>query len=360
MDDDPTLLKMGTLKTTYKAMNLGIEEDPKNINVYEGLTLEEFTKWYQFFKSNKSAFAWTYKDLKGVPLEICKHQITLEDNVKPIRQRPYRLNPKYSSMVHEDIKKLLECGFIYPVPYNEWVSPIVIVPKKNGKIRICLDYRKLNNVTKKDHILLPFTNTILDIIAGHEMYSLMDGFSGYNQIGISKVHQLLTVFTTDESVYAHNKMPFGLYNAPATYQRLVITAFQEYLHNFMESFLDDFCEFSSKAKHAECLKKYFLKCHEYGISLDATKSQFLVLYGKLLGHIVSVQGMAMDPDKVAAIANLPIPNTVSEVKGFLEHTRYYKRYIYKYATIALPLTQILKKSSYHLYGHLVVLKLLRD
>jgi hypothetical protein len=83
-DDDPTPLKMGTLKTAYKEMNLGTNEDPKNINVYEGLISEEFTIWYNFFKSNKSAFAWTYKDLKGVPPDICEHQIILEDNVKPI------------------------------------------------------------------------------------------------------------------------------------------------------------------------------------------------------------------------------------------------------------------------------------
>jgi hypothetical protein len=172
----------------------------------------------------------------------------------------------------------------------------------------------------------------------------MDGFSGYNQIGISKAHQLLIAFTTDSGVYAHNKMPFGLCNAPTTYQRLVITTFQEYLHKFIELFLDDFCVFSTKVNHVDCLAKCFAKCHEYGISLNATKSQFSVPYGKLLGHIVFVQGMATDPDKVAVIINLPIPNTVSEVKGFLGHIGYYRRYIYKYATLALPLTQLLKKS----------------
>jgi hypothetical protein len=93
------------------------------------------------------------------------------------------------------------------------------------------------------------------MVAGHEIYSLMDGFSGYNKIRISKVHQLLTAFTTDAGVYAYNKMLFGLCNTPATYQRLVITAFQEYLHKFIALFLDDFCVFSSKAKNAECLTK---------------------------------------------------------------------------------------------------------
>jgi hypothetical protein len=246
MNDDPTPLTMDTLKIAYKEMNLGTDQDPKNINVYDGLSPEEFTTWHKFFKANKSTFAWTYKDLKGVPPDICEHQIILENNVKAIRQRSYRLNPKYALMVQEEIKKLLECGFIYHVPYSEWVSPIVIVPKKNGKICICQDYRKLNSVTKKDHFPLPFTDTLLDVVAGHEMYSLMDGFSGYNQIGISKAHQLLTAFTTDSGVYAHNKMPFGLCNVPATYQRLVITAFQEYLHKFIELFLDDFCVFSTK------------------------------------------------------------------------------------------------------------------
>jgi len=182
-------------------------------------------------------------------------------------------------LVQEKIKKLLECGFIYLVPYSEWVSPTVIVPKKNGKIQICQDYRKLNNVTKKDHFPLPFTDTLLDVVVGHEMYSLMDGFLEYNQIGINKAHQLLTAFTTDVGVYAHSKIPFGLCNAPATYQRLVITAFQEYLHKFIESFLDDICMFSSEDKHAKCLEKCFLKCDEYGISLNAAKSQFLVHMG---------------------------------------------------------------------------------
>jgi hypothetical protein len=172
MDDDPTPLKMGTLKIAYKEMNLGIDKDPKNINIYDGLSSKEFPAWHKFFKAIKSAFAWTYKDFKGVPAEICKHQISLENNVKPIRQRPYRLNPKYLLMVQEEIKKLLECGFIYPVLYSEWVSFIVIVPKKNRKIQICQDYRKLNSVTKKDQFPLGFIDILLDIVAGHEMYSL--------------------------------------------------------------------------------------------------------------------------------------------------------------------------------------------
>ena len=111
------------------------------------------------------------------------------------------MNPKYSLMVKEEIDKLLEAGFIFPVPHSEWVSPIVVVPKKprlNGerKIRVCQDYRKLNQATKKDHHPLPFSDVILDVVAGHQAYSFLDGYAGYNQVWIRKQDQLLTSFTT--------------------------------------------------------------------------------------------------------------------------------------------------------------------
>ena len=127
-----------------------------------------------------STFAWLCKDLKGIPPEVCQHHIILEEGAKPIRQRQCRLNPKYSLFVKEELDKLLDIGFIYPVPFSEWVSPIVIVPKKNGKLCICQDFQALNKATKKDYFPLPFIDAILDVVVGHECYSFLDGFSGYN------------------------------------------------------------------------------------------------------------------------------------------------------------------------------------
>jgi hypothetical protein len=316
----------------------------KNIRVYSSLTTELFKEWLQFFKDTQDVFAWTYKDLKGVPPKICQHQIVLEANAKPVRQRQYRMNPKYSLMVKEETDKLLECGFIYPVPYSEWVSPIVVVPKKNGKLRICVDFRKLNFVTQKDYFPLPFTDAILDGVAGHECYSFLDGFSGYNQVMIAPACRAYTTFTTDWGTFAYNVMPFGLCNAPATFQRVMTTAFQKYLRKFIEIFLDDFCVFSTRQQHAECLKKCFEQCREYGISINAAKSEFLVPCGRLLGHIVSKEGIAVDPDKVAAILLLPIPEHITGVKAFLGATSYYRRHIYFYAQIAAPLTYLTKQT----------------
>ena len=144
-----------------------------------------------------STFAWSYKDLKGIPPEVCQHHIILEEGAKPIRQRQRRLNPKYSLLVKEELDKLLDIGFIYPVPFSEWVSPIVIIPKKNGKLRICQDFCALNKATKKDYFLLPFTDAILDAVAGHECYSFLDGFLGYNQVQIAQEDKVKTTFTTD-------------------------------------------------------------------------------------------------------------------------------------------------------------------
>jgi hypothetical protein len=341
---DPTSLHKESLKTPLQSMNLGIEEVPKIINIYSKMTKVEFKYWYNFFKRHKGVFAWNYTDLKGVPSEICEHKIDLEPDAKPVRQRQYRMNPKYSLMVKEEIDKLLECGFIFLVPHSEWVSPIVIVPKKNGKLRIWQDYRKLNSVTKKDHFPLPFTDTLLDSVAGFECYSFLDGFSGYNQIRIALRDKLLTTFTTDWGIFAHNVMPFGLCNAPPTFQRLMTIAFQEYSRKFIEIFLEDFCVFSSKANYAESLEKCFEQCKEYGISINAAKSQFAVPFGKLVGHIVSSQGIATDLDKVAIIIELPIPINVTRIRAFLGHVGYYRRYIYKYANIAIPLTELTKKS----------------
>lgn len=111
-----------------------------------------------------------YADLKGIPKTVCEHRITLVPDPTSVRQRQHRLNPKYSLIVKEELDKLLCMGFIYPVLYSEWVSPMVMVPKKNGKIRICQDFWKLNTAIKKDYFSLPFTDSILDAVAGHECY----------------------------------------------------------------------------------------------------------------------------------------------------------------------------------------------
>ena len=164
------------------------------------------------------------------------------------------MNPKYSLTVKEKIDKLLECGKLL---YSEWISLIVMIPKKNEKFQICHDFCKLNSITKKDYFPLPFINAILDGVARYECYSFLDVFSGYNQVQIAIEDRPLTTFTIDWDTFVYNIMPFGLFNALATLQRAMTSVFQQYLRKFIEIFLDNFCAFSSKASHAECFTKCF-------------------------------------------------------------------------------------------------------
>ena len=170
-------------------------------------------------------FAFTYKDMKGIPPHVCEHKIELQSEAKPVRQMHYRMNPNYAAKVKEEIDKYLEAKFIYPVDKTKWLSPIVIVPKKNGKIRVCVDYRELNAVTKVDPFPLPFTESILEAVAGYEMYTLMDRYSDSNQIMIASEDQLKISFIIEYGAFASWVIPFGLMCAPTTFQRGMIKIF---------------------------------------------------------------------------------------------------------------------------------------
>ena len=147
-------------------------------------------------------FAWSYKDLKGVDPAVCQHTIPLQDDAKPSRQRPYLYNKNYKMKIEEEINRLREAGFIYEIEHTEWVSPLVVVPKKNGKLRVCVNLKKVNAATIRDHYPLPITDHVLERVAGAEAYSFLDGFSGYNQLSIAPEDQHKMAFATEQGTFA--------------------------------------------------------------------------------------------------------------------------------------------------------------
>jgi hypothetical protein len=196
----------------------------------------------------KDVFAWSYKELKGIPRKVCEHKIDLMVNAQLIKQK-VKMNPNYAFKVREDLDKLLNIEFIYIIETIQRLSPLVIVPKKNGKLFICVDYWKLKTQTKKDPFMLPFLDSIFHSMVRHKMYSFMDGYSNYNQAKMAKENKEKTTFNFKWVAYAYNVMPFGLCNAPATFQKVVTKAFKEYLNKFMQVFLDDFNVYGSKRDH---------------------------------------------------------------------------------------------------------------
>ena len=285
----------------------------------------------------KDVFAWSFDDMKGLDPAFCQHQINLHKDAKPVQQRRYRLNPNYAIKVKEEIDKLLKVGFIRPVKKSTWLSPIVVVPKKNGKIRVCVDYRKLNAATITDAFPLPFTDGILDAVAGHEIYSFLDGFSGYNQVRMNPEDQEKTAFVTEWGVFVAVVMMFGLKTAPATFQRVIQEIFGEYIPAFMQVFLDDFAVYSRKADHFEHLRLCLEKCRKGRLSLNPAKCAFGVMSGTLLGHIVSQEGIAVDPDKVKAIIEATPPTNAKALSRFLGQIRWHSRMMRYLADIAIPL-----------------------
>ena len=184
---------------------------------------------------------------------------------------------------------------------------------------------------------------ILDNISGHECYSFLDGFSGYNQDFIQLEDQLKTTFTTEWSTFAFNQMPFGLCNAPETFQRLMMDIFQDFLRNFLEVFIDDFTVFSNLTDHLGFLKKTFERCRETNLKVHLGKCFLGMTSGVLLGHVVSKSGLEVDLDKVKVILALIASRNVREIRGFLGCVGYYRRFIENYAWKARSLTKLLKK-----------------
>ena len=183
----------------------------------------------------------------------------MEDKYKPIVQPQRRLNPSMQEVVHKEVLKLLDVGIIYPISNNAWVSPVQVVPKKGGitvikndnneliptrmvtRWRICIDYRRLNDATRKDHFPLPSIDQMLERLVRHAYYCFLDGYSGYNQIAIAPEDQENTTFTCPYGTFAYR--PFGLCNALATFQRCMMSIFSDMVENFLEVFMDDFSVF---------------------------------------------------------------------------------------------------------------------
>ncbi|GJY20806.1 reverse transcriptase domain-containing protein [Tanacetum coccineum] len=241
-----------------------LEEDNKlPVIISKDLSNDEKTALIKVLKSRKRAIAWKLSDIKGIDPEFCSHKILLEEDYEPSVQHQRRVNPKIHDVIKKEVKKLLDAGLIYPISDSPWVSPVHCVPKKGGMTvitneenelvptrlvtgwRVCIDYRKLNEATRKDHFPLPFMDQMLERLTGNESYCFLDGFSGYFQIPIDPNDQEKTTFTCPYGMFAYRRMPFGLCNAPGTFQRCMMAIFHDMIEKTMEVFMDDFSVFGN-------------------------------------------------------------------------------------------------------------------
>ena len=214
------------------------------------------------------------------------------------------------------------------VEYPEWLANVVPVPKKDGKVRVCVDFRDLNKASPKDDFPLPHIDMLVDSTAGHSMLSFMDGFSGYSQILMAPEDMEKTSFITEWGTYCYRVMPFGLKNVGATYQRAVTTLFHDMMHRDVEVYVDDMIVKSrGRLDHLSALEKFFERIRQFKLRLNPKKCTFGVTSGKLLGYMVSERGIEAYPNKIRAILDMSVLKIEREIKGFLGRLQYISRFI---------------------------------
>ncbi|GJW68498.1 putative nucleotidyltransferase, ribonuclease H [Tanacetum coccineum] len=273
-------------------------------------------------------------DIKGISPSFCTHKILIEESFKPVIQPQRCLNLKVQDVVKNKIVRLLDSGLIYLISDSPWVSPIHVVLKKGGMIvvlndnnelilsrtvtgwRVCIDYRKLNDATRKDHFPLPFIDQMFERLSGNEYYCFLDGFSRFFQIPIAPEDQEKTTFTCPYGTFVYRRMPFGLCNVPTTFQRCMTAIFHDIVEDFMEVFMDDFSVFGNSFDQClDNLDKMLGRCEETNLVLNWEKCHFMVKEGIVLGHKISEKGIEVDKAKIDVIAKLPYLTNVKGVRN---------------------------------------------
>ncbi|XP_043699972.1 uncharacterized protein LOC122650638 [Telopea speciosissima] len=258
----PPKLELKPLPSTLKYAFLG-EGETLSVIISSDLSSRQEAQLLEVLSEYKAAIGWSLADLKGIDPSVCMHQIYCEEGAKPFRDPQRRLNPNIREVVKNEVVKWLDAGIKYPISDIQWVSPTQVVPKKSSIMvvpndqgdlvptrtttgwRVCIDYQKLNKVTRKDHFPLPFIDQILEKLAGQSYFYFLDDYLGYNQVPICPSDQEKTTFTCPFGTFAFRRMPFGLCNAPTTFQGCMVTIIFDMVCQSLEVFMDDFSIFGS-------------------------------------------------------------------------------------------------------------------
>ncbi|UYV82933.1 hypothetical protein LAZ67_22001433 [Cordylochernes scorpioides] len=287
-----------------------------------------------------------YEDLFSSGLgrsNLAKHRIDTE-GAKPIKHKPYRVSAKEREIIKEQIDEMLRDGIIRPSS-SPWSFPVILVKKRDGKYRFCVDYRKLNDVTVKDVYPIPRIDEVLDTLQGSKYFSAIDLKSGYWQVEVEEKDKEKTAFTTAHGLYEFNVMPFGLCNAPATFERNMENMLGNLRWQICLCYLDDVIiyssDFSTHLKRIEAVLKCF---REANLKLNNKKCQFAFEELEILGHITNQHGIKPAEHNIKAIRDFPRPKKIKEVQSFLGMCSYYRKFIKGFSKIADPLTSLIKKN----------------
>ncbi|UYV66998.1 hypothetical protein LAZ67_4003622, partial [Cordylochernes scorpioides] len=291
--------------------------------------------------SFKGVFLPTMKNANKVQNRV-KHRIHTGDH-HPIKQRPYRVSKREREIMQKEVDTMLERKVIQPSE-SPWSAPVVLVKKKDGTWRFCVDFRRLNHITKKDVYPLPRIDDVLDHLSSARYYSTMDLKTGYWQVEVDERDREKTAFVTPDGLYEFMVIPFGLCNAPATFERMMDNVLMGLKWNICLCYLDDIVVYSDTfEEHLERLSKVLSCLQQAGLTINQDKCLFGSTRIKILGHVVDKDGIQPDSEKVEAIKKFPVPKSVCDIQSYLGLCSYYRRFIKNFSKIAAPLQILLKK-----------------
>ena len=300
----------------------------------------------EMLKELLGEFATLFPDVPG-KTTVAVHDIDV-GNAPPIKQHPYRVNPVKLRLMQNEVEYMLKNGIIEPSK-SQWSSPCVLVPKSDGTFRFCTDFRKINGISKTDTYPIPRVDDCIDRI-GHAKYvSKFDLLKGYWQVPLTKRAQELSAFVTPDGLFQYRVMPFGLKNAPATFQRMM----NNVIHGLegCDAYIDDLVLYSQCWEdHKQLLKKFFGRLQDANLTVNLHKSEFCRARVVFLGHIVGQGEVSPVTSKVDAIVNFPTPMDKREVMRFLGMAGYYRKFCCNFSTVAAPLTTLLQKRKEFLWS----------
>ena len=310
------------------------------------LTETQQEKFTTLLHTNAKLFARDLTELGQT--NVLAHVIDT-GTARPMKQIPYRAAPKEQEFIKEEIDRMLKNDLIRPST-SAWASPVVVVKKKNGKLRFCVDFRKLNSVTNRDSYPLPRIDDLIDTVGNATWFSSLDLASGYWQVQVHPADVPKTAFTTKYGLFEFKVMPFGLCNAPATFQRLMDHVLGDINRKFALVYIDDIIIFSQTfEEHLAHIEEVMKRIKAAGLRLNFEKCEFVSRYTTFLGHIIGKDGVKPDPTNIEKIKNHAVPVNVTQLKGFLGLAGYYRKFIRGFSSLAEPLNQLMRKDEPYIW-----------
>jgi hypothetical protein len=315
-----------------KTVPLDQATSKKMVIISEDLTSHDEERLLSCLSKNKDVFAWSALNLVGVSHSVIEHSLGIDASMRPKKQRLRKMSDEKIEATKAEVHRLLEANFIEPVAYPMWLANVVMVQKKSGKWRTCIDFTSLNKACPKDNFPLPRIDKIVDSAAGCEFMSLLDCFSGYHQIYMKEEDKVSTSFITPFGMYCFIRMLEGLKNAGSTFSRLTKIVLESQIGRNIFMYVDDIVVASkSKEDHMADLVETFANMRDARLHLNPEKCVFGVRQGKILGYLVSHRGIEANPTKIQAIINMTPPQSARDVQQLTGRLAALNRFISKSA-----------------------------